>query len=69
MSAEKKNPEVEAFELSNSEAQPSLVADLWAFLRENKKYWMIPLIVSLLVLGILIAMGGSAVAPFIYPII
>jgi len=69
MSAEKKNHDVEAFELSNSEAQPSLAADLWAFLRENKKYWMIPLILSLLLLGVLIAMGGSAVAPFIYPII
>jgi competence protein ComGC len=43
------------------------IRDLWQFLRERKKFWLAPMIVLLLVLGILIVFGGSsAVAPFIY---
>lgn len=41
--------------------------DLWGFLRERKKFWLMPLITTLLVLGLLIALAsGSAIAPFIY---
>ncbi len=44
-----------------------LIKDLWAFMKERKKFWMLPLIVVLLLLGILIVLAqGSAVAPFIY---
>jgi hypothetical protein len=45
----------------------SLVAELWLFLRARKKYWLIPLLVSMFVLGLLLVLAkGSAVAPFIY---
>lgn len=41
--------------------------DLWGFLRERQKYWLIPLIVTLVLLGVLIVVTqGSAIAPFIY---
>lgn len=41
--------------------------DLWLFLRERKKFWLAPVIVVLLILGVLIVLGGgSAIAPFIY---
>jgi hypothetical protein len=41
--------------------------DLWGFLRERKKYWLIPIIMTLLLLGALIVFtSGSAIAPFIY---
>ena len=44
-----------------------LIGDLWAFMRERKKYWMAPIVVVLLLLGGLIVFAeGSAVAPFIY---
>lgn len=43
------------------------IKDLWSFLKTRKKYWLLPIISFMLVLGILIAYsGGSAVAPFIY---
>jgi hypothetical protein len=45
----------------------SFIAELWAFLRERKKFWLLPIIVvSVLVGGLLILAQGSAVAPFIY---
>ena len=44
-----------------------LLTDLWAFMRERKKFWLAPIVVVLLLLGVLIVLGqGSAVAPFIY---
>lgn len=44
-----------------------LLKDLWAFMRERKKFWLAPIILVLLLLGGLIVFSqGSAVAPFIY---
>ena len=44
-----------------------LIKDLWALMRERKKFWLAPIIVMLLLLGALIVLGqGSALAPFIY---
>ena len=41
--------------------------DLWGFLKERKKFWLLPLIIILLLFGALIVFsGGSAIAPFIY---
>lgn len=41
--------------------------ELWMFLKTRKKYWLWPLIIILLLLGVLIVLsGGSALAPFIY---
>lgn len=44
-----------------------VLKELWGFLRERKKFWLLPIIIVLLLLGILIVFsGGSAIAPFIY---
>ncbi len=44
-----------------------LLKDLWAFMKERKKFWLAPIIIVLLLLGLLIVFAqGSAVAPFIY---
>ncbi|MEB2779805.1 DUF5989 family protein [Algoriphagus persicinus] len=41
--------------------------DIWAFMKERKKFWLAPVIFVLLLLGVLIIFGGgSALAPFIY---
>jgi hypothetical protein len=43
--------------------------DLWGFIKVRKKYWLLPIIISLLLLGLLIVLSsGSAIAPFIYTI-
>ena len=44
-----------------------LIKDLWLFLKERKKFWLLPIILVLLLLGALIVLTeGSAIAPFIY---
>lgn len=41
--------------------------DLWGFLRTRKKFWLLPIVLVLLLLGTLIILSeGSAIAPFIY---
>ena len=41
--------------------------DLWGFLKNRKKFWMLPLILILLTFGVLIVLAsGTAIAPFIY---
>ena len=43
------------------------IHELWLFLRTRKKYWLIPLLFFLVLLGALtVVTGGSALAPFIY---
>ena len=43
--------------------------DLWGFLKERKKYWLLPIILTLLLFGgLIILTSGSAIAPFIYTI-
>ena len=43
-----------------------ILRDIWGFLKERKKWWLLPMIVMLLLIGVLIFSSGSAVAPFIY---
>ena len=44
-----------------------LLSDLWAFMRERKKFWLAPIIFVMLLLGALIVFAqGSSLAPFIY---
>jgi hypothetical protein len=44
-----------------------LLKDLWGFLHVRKKFWLLPIIITLLLFGILIVLtSGSAIAPFIY---
>jgi hypothetical protein len=45
----------------------SILAELWAFMRVRKKWWLGPIIFVLVILGLIIVLTeGSALAPFIY---
>lgn len=45
------------------------IRDILGFLRERKKFWLLPAIIILIIAGLLVVFaGGSAVAPFIYTI-
>lgn len=46
----------------------SLVGEFWAYLMENKKWWMIPILAVIVIMGILIALAATGAAPFIYPL-
>jgi len=45
----------------------SFLKEIWAYMRTRKKYWLIPILLAMVILGGLIVLAqGSAVAPFIY---
>jgi Family of unknown function (DUF5989) len=47
----------------------SIIWELWEFMRERKKFWLYPLIATMLIFGgLVILLQGSAVAPLIYTI-
>lgn len=44
-----------------------VISELFQFMRENKKYWLAPIVVTLALVGVLLVLAkGSAIAPFIY---
>jgi len=51
---------------SDRPRRPGLMREFVDFLKENKKWWLAPIIISILLLGALVILGGSAAAPFIY---
>ncbi len=57
-----------SFEQATYEEQPGLIAEFLEFLVESKAWWLAPIILVLLLVGLLIVLSGSVVAPFIYPI-
>ena len=46
-----------------------VIGEFWGFLRENKKWFLVPIIAVLLLVAVLLALAGTAAAPFIYPLI
>ena len=46
--------------------QQSLLSEFLSFLAHNKKWWMLPILIVLLLLGVLIFLSNTAAAPFIY---
>jgi Family of unknown function (DUF5989) len=45
----------------------NFIKDLLGFLKQRRKFWLLPLVVILLLFGALVVLtGGSAIAPFIY---
>jgi uncharacterized protein DUF5989 len=55
-----------SFEQLSEAPPPSLLAEFLDFLRHNKKWWLLPILLVLLFLGALLLFSGSAAAPFIY---
>ena len=43
-----------------------LLSEFLSFLKDRKKWWLLPILIVLLLVGILVILGGTGVAPFIY---
>jgi hypothetical protein len=45
----------------------SFLRELWSYMRVRRKYWLLPIMIAMALLGVLIVLSqGSAIAPFIY---
>lgn len=54
------------FEQLGDEPELSLIGEFWVFIKENKAWWMIPILLVLGGLGILVVLSSTGAAPFIY---
>ena len=53
--------------ISKGPSMGSIIVELWAFMRERKKFWLLPILIMMVIFGGLIVLTkGSAIAPFIY---
>jgi hypothetical protein len=53
-------------EIASKETGHFFLLELWHFLRQTKKWWLFPVLVTLLLLGMLMWMSSTAAGPFIY---
>jgi len=53
---------------ASQQSDKGLVRELFTFLSQNKKWWLLPILLAVLVLGVLVMLSSSAAAPFIYPL-
>lgn len=60
-----KSKQKNVVELAKGQRTP-LVVEFWDFLKHNKKWWLLPILVVVLALGALVFLSGSGAAPFIY---
>ena len=69
MSPEKSPDEPRAaneFRQRAGQKRVGFLPELWTFLRTNKRWWLLPILSVILVLGVLVFLGGTPLAPFIY---
>lgn len=53
-------------QMAAQESDRGLIAEFWGFLRENKKWWLLPILLALLFIAALLLFAGTGAAPFIY---
>jgi len=54
------------FEKQASARSGGTVSEIFHFLKHNKKWWLIPIVTMLLLIGAIVILSGTALAPFIY---
>jgi hypothetical protein len=59
-------PKSEFEKATAGQSYTSLLRESWDFLRSNKKWWLLPVLMVLLVFGLLLIISGTAAASFIY---
>ena len=62
----KEQPQSEFEKAAAEQPRAGLLRELWGFLAENKKWWLLPILIVLLLFGMLVVLSGTGLAPFIY---
>jgi hypothetical protein len=62
----KKSPDANEFEQEAHGRRMSIIGEFWEFLKYNKKWWLLPILLVLLLMGVLVILGAAGIGPFIY---
>ena len=61
------DPNPNEFERAAAEqTRVGLLSETWGFMKQNKKWWLLPMIMALLLFGLLVLLSSTGLAPFIY---
>jgi Family of unknown function (DUF5989) len=63
-----KKPQPTKFEKAAASQPRGFLSELWGFLKTNKKWWLLPIIILFLIFALLILLSSTGLAPFIYTI-
>ena len=66
MRQKRNNEEANEFLAESQARRIGLTREFWDFICHNKKWWLIPILVVVLLVGLLVVLGGTGAAPFIY---
>lgn len=66
MSQGRQTPDDEFNRLAREQPEPGLVGEFADFLKQSKKWWLLPVLIVLGLFGLLVVLAGSGAAPFIY---
>ena len=61
-----KPPQTDFEKAASQRSRGGFLGEFWGFLRENKKWWLVPILITLLIFGLLVVLSGTGLAPFIY---
>jgi hypothetical protein len=62
----KKQPPTEFEKAVAAQPRSGFLGELWGFLKTNKKWWLLPIIILFLIFGLLMLLSSTGLAPFIY---
>jgi hypothetical protein len=60
--------ESDEFLAESQRRRQGIMKELGSYLAHNKKWWLLPILIVLFLFGLLLALGGTAAGPFIYPL-
>ena len=64
----KSSDQADKFSQQAEEKAPGIFREFFDFLLYNKKWWLIPILMAIVLLVLLVGLGGTGLAPFIYPL-
>ena len=60
--------QADEFRRAAVQPRPGLVREFWEFLKHNKKWWLMPILIVILLIGLLVVLAGSGVGTFMYTV-
>jgi hypothetical protein len=58
----------EEFQAEAQQQRPGLLREFWEFLKHNKKWWLLPILLGILVIGLFVVLAGSGVGAWMYTV-